>query len=37
VGKKIKEAVRVEDPWILKAGKEEYDEFVGFLERESGS
>jgi len=37
VGRKIKEAVQVEDPWILKAGKEEYDEFVGFLERESGS
>lgn len=37
VGRKIKEAVRVEDPWILKVGKEEYDEFVGFPERESGS
>jgi hypothetical protein len=37
VGRKIKEAVQVEDPWVLKAGKEEYDEFVGFLERESGS
>jgi hypothetical protein len=37
VGRKIKEAVQVEDPWILKAGKEEYDEFVGFLERDSGS
>jgi len=37
VGRKIKEAVQVEAPWILKAGKEEYDEFVGFLEKESGS
>jgi hypothetical protein len=37
VGRKIKEADRVEDPWILKAGKEEYQEFVGFLEREAGS
>ena len=37
MGKKIKEAVQVEDPWILKVGKEEYDEFVRFLERDSGS
>ena len=37
VGRRIKEAVPAEEPWILKAGKEEYDEFVGFLERESGS
>ncbi len=37
VGKKIKETVRVEEPWIVKAGKEEHAEFAGFLERESGS
>ena len=37
MGKKIKEAVQVEEPWILKVGKEEYGEFAGFLERESGS
>ena len=36
-GRKIKEAVQVGDPWIIRAGKEEYDEFAGFLEMESGS
>jgi hypothetical protein len=37
VGTKIKEAAQVEIPWILKVGKEEYEEFGGFLGRESGS
>jgi septal ring-binding cell division protein DamX len=37
MGKKIKEAVQVEEPWVLKVGKEEYGEFAGFLETESGS
>ena len=37
VGKKIKEAVQVEAPWILKVGKEEYGEFAGFPESESNS
>jgi SPOR domain len=36
-GRKIKEAFRVEEPWILKVNKEEYEEFAGFLKRESGS
>jgi len=37
VGRKIEEAVQVEDPWILKVGKKEYDEFAGFPESKSNS